>query len=537
VSGLGRYPARTASAGLWTLALLCGLSFAACRSLPPAHRVTRASSPELARESLIPKPSSIVTADGAFVLSPEARIYVDPPGSELLALGRFLSSRLTVATGYPLPVLPEEGGSTTGSVHLTTVGADPTLGDEGYDLEVTPEGVRLSAYRPAGLFRGLQTIRQLLPASIEGPAAAGPSWPMACVTIRDRPRFAYRGAMLDVARHFFSVEDVESFIDLIAYYKMNTLHLHLSDDQGWRIAIRGWPKLSAVGGSTEVGGRTGALYYTQAQYSDIVAYARDRYVTLVPEIDMPGHTNAALASYAELSCNDVVSGPYTGTDVGFSLLCLGKPVTADFVRDVIGEIAALTPGPYFHMGGDETPSTDPAAYAAFVEATQAVVNAEGKRLIGWEEVANARLVPGTIVQQWDRGLIQKAVQQGAKAIFSPSKRAYLDMKYDRKTRLGQDWAGHISVRDAYEWDPATYAPGVGEGDVLGVEAPLWTETLSTIADLEYMAFPRLAGIAEIGWSPRSSRGWDEYRDRLGAQGPRLESMGVHFHRAPGVPWM
>ena len=165
------------------------------------------------------------------------------------------------------------------------------------------------------------------------------------------------------------------------------------------------------------------------------------------------------------------------------------------------------------------------------------MNAAGKRLIAWEEAANARLVPGTVVQQWDRGLIEKAVRQGAKVIFSPSKRAYLDMKYDRKTRLGQDWAGHISVRDAYEWDPATYAPGVAEGDILGVEAPLWTETLATITDLQYMALPRLAGIAEIGWSPRASRGWNEYRDRLGAQGPRLEKMGLHFHRAPGVPWM
>jgi hexosaminidase len=343
--------------------------------------------------------------------------------------------------------------------------------------------------------------------------------------------------MLDVARHFFGVEDVERFIDLISYYKMNALHLHLSDDQGWRIEIRGWPRLSAVGGSSEIGGRTGTLYYTQAQYSEIVAYAGERYVTIVPEIDMPGHTNAALASYAELNCNGVAPALYKGTEVGFSLLCLPKPRTADFVRDVVGEISALTPGPYFHMGGDEIPSMDPSAYAAFVEQTQATVNSGGKRLIAWEEVANVRLVAGTVVQQWDRGLIQKAVQQGAKVIMSPSKRAYLDMKYDGKTRLGQDWAGRISVKDAYDWDPATYAPGVTEADVLGVEAPLWTETLSTLADLEFMAFPRLAGIAEIGWSPQSSRRWDEYQDRLGAQGPRLESIGVQFYRAPGVPWM
>jgi hexosaminidase len=518
-------------------ALVCGLGVAACRSLPPAPPVTRAASPQLARESLIPKPSSVEAADGVFSLSPETTIYVDPPGDEMMAVGRFLSKRLTAATGYPLPIVPGDEGSRTLSIHLTTLGADPALGDEGYYLVVEPERVWLSATGPEGLFRGVQTIRQLLPASIEGPGVAKASWPMACATIRDRPRFAYRGAMLDVARHFFGVGDVERFVDAMAYYKMNTLHLHLSDDQGWRIAIKGWPKLSAVGGATEVGGQTGAFYYSQAQYAEIVAYARSRYVTVVPEIDMPGHTNAALASYPELSCDGVAPALYTGIQVGFSSLCLGKPITADFVKDVIGEIAALTPGPFFHMGGDETPSMDPARYAAFIEAAQAKVKAHGKRLVAWEEAANAHLAPDTVVQQWDQGVIQKAVQQGAKVIFSPSKHAYLDMKYDRKTRLGQDWAGDISVQKAYEWDPATYAPGVAEEDVLGVEAPLWTETLATLDDLEYMAFPRLAGIAEIGWSSAAGRSWPEYRDRLGSHGPRLEDMGVRFYRSPGVPWM
>jgi hexosaminidase len=517
--------------------MLCSLGTGACRSIPPAPRVTRAASPELARESLIPRPSSVEPADGIFSLSPEANIYVDPPDGEMVAVAQFLSKRLGAATGYPLPVVPGDDASRTGSIHLTTVGADPALGNEGYYLVVRPERVWLSANRPEGLFRGLQTIRQLLPASIEGPGVAKPAWPMACATIRDHPRFAYRGAMLDVARHFFGVEDVERYVDLLAYYKMNMVHLHLSDDQGWRISIKAWPRLTEIGGSTEVGGRTGALFYTQAQYARIVAYARDRYVTVVPEIDMPGHTNAALASYPELSCNGVAPELYTGIEVGFSSFCLGKPITASFVKDVVGEIAALTPGPYFHMGGDETPSMDPALYAAFVEATQAAVNAAGKSLIGWEEAANARLASGTVVQQWDRGVIQKAVEQGAKVIFSPSKRAYLDMKYDRSTRLGQDWAGHIGVRKAYEWDPATYSPSVAEGDVLGVEAPLWTETLTTMGDVEYMALPRLAGIAEIGWSSSAGRSWEEYRYRLGAQGPRLENMGVRFFRAPEVPWM
>jgi hexosaminidase len=507
------------------------LSLSACAPVPPSTPARRAPTPELALESLIPKPKAVVGGEGRFTLGAGVSVYVDPPNDEVNAIGRYLAAQLAAVVGGPVTVHPSAGGSEAGGFHLTTA-ADPEMGDEGYALTVTPKRVTLSAHSHAGLFRGVQTIRQMLPASATGGGSS-----LAAATIHDRPRFAYRGAMLDVARHFLSVYDVERFTDLIAYYKMNVLHLHLSDDQGWRIAIASWPRLTAVGGSTQMEAGTGAYYYSQADYREIVAHARERYVVVVPEIDMPGHTNAALASYPELNCNGVAPPLYTGIEVGFSSLCLGKPVTDDFVRDVIGEIASLTPGPFFHMGGDETPSMDPSRYAAFVEATQTLVNANGKRLIGWEEVAAARLEAGSVVQQWDRGLVQKAVQQGAKVVFSPSKRAYLDMKYDRGTVLGQDWAGHISVRDAYDWDPATYSPGVSEGDVLGLEAPLWSETLRTLDDVEYMAFPRLPGLAEIGWSPRSSRGWDEYRRRLGTHGPRLEALGVHFYRSPEIPWM
>jgi hexosaminidase len=510
--------------------LVCGL--AACTPAPPSAPARRVATPELALESLIPRPEAVARGTGRFAVDADAAVYVDPGDGDVSAIGRYLASHLASIVGAPPPVRPPPTGSAARGFYLATT-ADEETGDEGYVLAVTPERVTLTAHRPAGLFRGVQTLRQMLPAGAAGP----PPPSLAAATIRDRPRFGYRGAMLDVARHFLPVRDVESFVDQIAYYKMNVLHLHLTDDQGWRIAVASWPRLTEIGGTTQVGGGTGAYFYSQADYREIVAYAASRYVTVVPEIDMPGHTNAALASYAGLNCDGVAPPLYTGVEVGFSSLCLGKPVTAEFVRDVIGEVSALTPGPFFHMGGDEIPSMSPSAYSTFVEETQAVVRAHGKRLIGWEEVAAARLEHDSVVQQWDRGLVRKAVEQGAKVIFSPSKRAYLDMKYDGRTRLGQDWAGLISVRKAYDWDPATYAPGVSEGDILGVEAPLWSETLETLDDVEFMVFPRLPGVAEIAWSPRAGRGWDEYRLRLATHGSRLAALGVHYFRSPEVPWM
>jgi hexosaminidase len=363
---------------------------------------------------------------------------------------------------------------------------------------------------------------------------------MAAGTIRDTPRFAYRGAMLDVARHFFQVDDVKAYIDLLAHYKMNALHLHLTDDQGWRIMINSWPKLATYGGSTQVGGGKGG-YYTQEQYADIVAFAQARYITIVPEIDLPGHTNSALASYAELNCDGVAPALYTETNVGFSSLCIDKDLTYQFLDDVIGELAALTPGPYLHIGGDEAHSTPKEDYVKFIEKVQAIVQAHGKQVMGWEEIGQVKLLPGTLAQYWNTNgpstpFTQQAVLQGAKVIVSPADRAYLDMKYDAGTKLGLDWAGMTDTRASYGWDPAGRLLGVSEENILGVEAPLWSETLITLQDIEFMAFPRILGIAEIGWSP-AGLSWDEYRERLAAQAPRLQALGVNYYPDPEVPWV
>jgi hexosaminidase len=343
--------------------------------------------------------------------------------------------------------------------------------------------------------------------------------------------------MLDVARHFFSVSDVTHYIDLLASYKINRLHLHLSDDQGWRIEIRSWPNLALYGGSLEVGGGPGG-YYSQSDYAYIVAYAQSRFVTVVPEIEMPGHINAALAAYPNLSCSGKIPELYTGIDVGFSSLCISDETTYTFVQDVIGELAAMTPGPYIHVGGDETQATGPADYVSFMNRVGSIIAATGKHMVGWEEIAQAGIPAGSIVQHWNPGdgLALEATTEGLKLIMSPADRAYIDMKYVASTPLGLDWAGYITVPTAYNWDPAAMVADVTDENILGVEAPLWSETLETLNDIEYMAFPRIIGFAEMGWTPQSARNWDSYRLRLAAQGPRLRALGVNFYKSPDVPW-
>jgi hexosaminidase len=489
--------------------------------------------------NIIPMPVSITSTGSTFLLTTATDIYVNPGTAELIGIGQYLADKLNPSTGYGIQVLPTTSPPANGNIYLTTVGGDPTLGDEGYQLTVTSNLVTLAAYQPAGLFRGIQTVRQMLPAAIENSTVQPVTWPMLTGTIRDYPRFVWRGSMLDVARHFFSVADVKRYIDLMAYYKLNVFHLHLADDQGWRIMINSWPNLALYGGGTQVGGTCNNCYYTQAEYSDIVTYAQSRYITVVPEIDMPGHTNAALASYAELNCNGVAPARYTGTNVGFSSLCISKPITYTFVDDVIRELSALTPGTYIHVGGDEASSTTTADYVSFVSQVQTIVQAHGKQMIGWEEVAQINSLSTTsVAQHWNTtdSFAPTAVQKGAKVLMSPANKAYLDMKYYRRTSLGQTWAGLINTQTGYAWDPATIVSGVPSSSVLGVEAPLWTETIVTRSDMDYMAYPRLPGYAELGWSPVSGRNWSEYKVRLGSHGPRLTAMGVNFYRDTVVPW-
>jgi hexosaminidase len=513
-------------------ALAFGLSIVGAACAPTTSTPVQ---PVRAGPQLIPAPASMVLSSGApFSVERTSSIYVDG-GPEATAIGETLAALVRKSTEFPLAVA-SAASATRGGIILRLVSDRPTLGAEGYELTVTSDSVRLVASQPAGLFHGIQTIRQLLPAEVESDLGVERSqWLIPAVRIVDQPRFAWRGAMLDVARHFFTVDEVEQFIDILALYKMNILHLHLADDQGWRIALTSRPKLTTMGSLTQVGGGPGG-FYTQQDYQDIIRYAAARYITVVPEIDMPSHINAALIAYPELACSDRPPGAYSGTDVGWSSLCVDKEPTYAFLDDVVREISAMTPGPYFHIGGDEVKLLTNDQYVHFVERIQGIVNKYGKSMIGWEEIAKARLTPNTIAQQWKSDSAGAAVMSGTKVILSPSSRVYLDMQYTPATELGYHWAAYIEVRDAYDWDPALFMKGVPERNILGVESALWTESIRNITAAEYLLMPRLPAVAEVGWTPQAVRSWESLRTRLVAQQRRWNYLGINYYRSPQLPW-
>lgn len=404
----------------------------------------------------------------------------------------------------------------------TSLDASLALPEGSYLLSITPEEISISAKEADGILNGAKTLEQIVAFSPN--TDRGLFLPAGTVT--DMPRYAFRGYMLDVARTFFGVDTVKAVIDRIAPYKINYLHLHLSDDQGWRIQIDSWPKLTTVGGQFEVDGTPGG-YFSKADYIEIIEYAASRGITIVPEIDMPGHTNAALSAYAELNLDGQARDPYTGTKVGFSTLDANKQITYQFVEDLVREIAEITPGPYFHLGGDESDATPHDDYVKFVREVQQIIINNGKIPVGWDEVATAGLADGTVTQLWNHNEYAKIAQEsGNKVLFSPATRTYLDMQYDSTSRIGLHWAAYIEVDSAYLWDPAAMVSGISDGDILGIEAPLWGETIRSIEDIDYLTFPRLLALAEVGWTPQAKREYPGFLRRLKAQQTWLKEQGI-----------
>jgi hexosaminidase len=486
---------------------------------------------DLTKTSFIPKPVSVIATGESIEINNSVVINFQESVDGLQQSAQYLANEIKRISGFTPEIKPVTENPEAG-IYLSVVRKDEELGNEGYVIKIDKKLISIEAKNSSGCFNGIQTLLQTLPVK----AGSGVPLQIATGTIRDFPEYAYRAAMLDVARHFFSVEDVKRFIDFLATFKMNALHLHLSDDQGWRIEIKSWPKLTEIGGSTEVGGGEGG-FYTQDQYTEIVKYAQDRNIIIIPEIDMPGHTNAALASYPELNCNGKATELYTGIEVGFSTLCTSKEITYQFVDDVIRELAAITPAPYIHIGGDESHVTKIEDYIPFVNRVQEIVVKYNKKVIGWDEIANANPVEGATVQFWDNVKnTTMALEKGAKVIISPASKAYLDMQYDSTTHLGLHWAGYIEVDKGYTWNPLELVPGITKEQILGVEAPLWSETVTNFEEVEYMVFPRLPGYAEIGWTSPDSRSWEEYKLRLAQHGKRFEAMDINFYRSPLVPW-
>ncbi len=461
-------------------------------------------------------------ARGHFALSSTTRILVDRDASEVKAIGDYLADLLRPATGRRLPVLEVAGYLPADTILLTTIGADRDLGEEGYELRVTTVTVEVRAPNPAGLFYGVQTLRQLLPT-------------IPCLRIVDRPQYPWRGLLLDSGRHFMTKEFVKKYIDLLAMHKLNRLHWHLTEDQGWRIEIKRYPKLTTVGAWRGQGSERYGGYYTQEDIRDIVAYAESRYVMVVPEIEMPGHSVAALAAYPELSCT---GGPFevsTRWGVHKDVYCAGNDRTFGFLEGVLTEVLNLFPAPYIHLGADEVPKERWAACAKcqarikteglnnehelqtyFVRRMARFVRDAGRRAICWDEILEGGAPEGVIVQAWHgHHKAAEALAAGHETIVSPTSHVYFD--YD---------IASYHLRNVYEFDPVPEGTAPEDlGRVLGSEACMWTEHAPQQA-VDAKVFPRLLGLAEVLWSPREGRDFKDFYTRVQAHRRRLELVGV-----------
>ncbi len=486
---------------------------------------------------LVPAPVRADALGGQpFTVTASTAVVAAPGTDDVAAL---VARALGGPAGGSLPVRtasdePEKGAGLVVLALSDEVPDEPSSGDrrsEAYRLTAGPQGVRLTARTVAGLHRAAATLSQLVVAT-DGEVT------VPAVEVSDAPRYGWRGLSVDVARHFLPVDDLRRIVDLVAAYKLNVLHLHLTDDQGWRIALPSRPELAERSSGTSVGGDPGG-HYTADDVAGLVAYAAARGVSVVPEVDVPGHVNAALHAVPELNPSGVAEPEYTGVDVGFSALRASVPATRPFLDDVFGDLAAMVPGEYVHVGGDEAFEVGGEEYAQLVGAAVDAVAAAGKRVVGWQEIATVPLPAGTVVQYWqersDPAPVIAAARAGARVLMSPATRAYLDMQYVPGYQLGQDWAGYTELRDAYEWDPDSLLPGLDPGAVIGVEAAVWTETLRSFDDVTQMLLPRLAAVAEVAWSAGTD--WESFRGRVAPHAAAWDRAGLTWYASPQVAWV
>jgi hexosaminidase len=522
---------------------------------------------------LIPTPSHTTTysADGeAFTLRPET-VLVAGPGTESSA--RWLRGTVGAATGLPLPAGDPSGG---GVVRLA-VDATVPGGPEGYRLTVDPVGgVRITGAGPAGVFWGAQTLRQLLgPDAFRRAPLATRTWTVPACHLTDAPRFGWRGLMLDVARHFMPKDGVFRYLDLMAAHKLNVLHLHLTDDQGWRVEIRGHPRLTEVGAwreRTKVGLRESPLwderphggYYTQDDIREIVAYAGARHITVVPEVDIPGHSQAAIAAYPELGNVDVLDTNalkvLTSWGVNPNVLAPTEEVVR-FYEEVFTELLELFPGTFIHIGGDECPKeqweASPIAKDRMVDLDlkdadelqsrlirhfDSWLAARGRRLIGWDEILEGGLAEGAAVSSWRgyKGGIT-AARAGHDVVMCPESHVYFDWRQSDSPDEPVPIAYVRTLEDVYRFEPVPAELTPAEAaHVIGTQANVWTEVLDSVRAVDYMVFPRLAAFAEVAWSALpdpDERDWPGFEARMRTHYARLDALGVEY-RPPGgpLPW-
>ncbi len=511
--------------------------------------------------SIIPQPVQLTAQKGNFILSAGTRIYVDPKNDELKNIGQLLVQDIQKIAGIkPELVTKKPKKNAANLIYLTLQNAADSLGDEGYTLSVKTNRITLAANKANGIFLGTQTIKQLLPAKSTAATVAIPA-----VDIADKPRYQWRGMHLDVTRHFQPVEFVKRYIDYLAMHKMNTFHWHLTDDQGWRIEIKKYPKLTEVGAwrdSTMIGHywdlpqtykkeRHGG-YYTQEQIREVVKYAQERYINVVPEIEMPGHALAALTAYPELSCT---GGPHkveSKWGIFHDVFCAGNEQTFTFLEGVLTEVMDLFPSKIIHVGGDESPKTrwkecpkcqariknenlkdEHELQSYFVQRMEKFVNKNGRIIIGWDEILEGGLAPNAYVMSWrgTKGGIAAAKEKHY-VVMTPGTHLYFDHYQGERELEPTAIHGYSTLQNVYSFEPTPTELSADERKyILGAQANLWTEYIPTKEHVEYMIMPRISALSEVLWTPAQKKNWEDFKLRMQQQYKRYDAMGVNYSRS------
>ncbi|RRB02208.1 beta-N-acetylhexosaminidase [Larkinella rosea] len=514
------------------------------------------------RYALVPQPVRLDEQKGDFKVPANLVISVESNNADVRRVAEMLAAQLGKATGRKAQIKTGKSGSI-----VFASAQSPKLGQEGYLLNVTPRRITLTAQQPNGFFYAVQSLLQLMPSEVFGASvASGVDWSVPCCSIEDQPRYGYRGVMLDVSRHFYPVPAVKKVIDEIALHKINTFHWHLTDDQGWRIEIKKHPKLTEIGSTrkeTMLGQYRNNKYdktpyggfYTQDQIREVIKYAQDRFITVIPEIEMPGHAMAILSAYPELGSSADKIVPVTGTWGVHEDVLFPREETFQFLQEVLTEVIDLFPSQYIHIGGDECPKTQWIAsrfcqdlikklglkdehelQSYFIGRIDKFITAKGRKMIGWDEILEGGLSPNATVMSWrgvDGGIA--AARQGHDAIMTPTTYFYLDYyQADPKTTPQPlSIGGLLPLEKTYSYDPAPDSlTAEQQKHIIGVQANLWTEYVKTPEHVEYMLFPRAIAMAETGWTPKDRKNIDDFKRRLDVHKKRLDALKINYYGAP-----
>ena len=520
--------------------------------------------------SIVPKPVQMKLKPGKFTVDNQTRLLISSGDSNMKQVAHLFTDQLHLAGGPDVKVEVMTGGiRTLNTIILNLSQAKSDIPSEGYELMVSPKKIQINASTGPGLFYGIQSLLQLMQAEICRPDSVNSkkTWDVPCVDIKDHPRYQYRGMHLDVSRHFFPKEFIKRYIDLIAMYKMNTFHWHLTDDNGWRIEIKKYPKLMQIGAwrvdhedmpwgdrpAQQQGEKaTYGGYYTQDEIREIVQYAADRYVTIIPEIEMPAHSVEVLAAYPQFSCT---GGPFTVPPGSYwpnlDILCAGNDSVFTFLQDVLTEVIGLFPSQYIHVGGDEADKTNwkkcPKCQARikaeglkdekelqsyFIKRIEKFIVSKNRKMIGWDEILEGGLAPEATVMSW-RGVEGSiaAARQGHDAIMNPGSHCYFDYYQADPASEPKAIGGFTTLKKVYSYEPTPGELTVEEAKhILGAQGNVWTEFIPTPAHAEYMAMPRMIALAEVVWSPKNIRNWNDFRLRMADQYLRLSNMKVNYSK-------